>query len=86
MITREIEIDRFTAKSDSGKLCIILVYQQYINAALSRIPNEKFRVQNDMLLSMDSTSTLLILKRLRSPRPGRDLKKSDWFLDKNTGT
>ena len=33
MITREIEIDRFTAKSDSGKLCIIFVYQQYINAA-----------------------------------------------------
>ena len=33
MRNRETEIDRFAAKSDSGKLCIILVYQQYINAA-----------------------------------------------------
>jgi len=41
MITREIEIDRFTAKSDSGKLCIILVYQQYINAATIENPQRE---------------------------------------------
>ena len=45
-----------------------------------RTSNEKFRVQNDTLLSMDSMSTILILKRLRSPRPGKDLRKSDWIL------
>ena len=33
MIAREIETDRFAAKSKIGKLCIILVYQQYIYAA-----------------------------------------------------
>jgi hypothetical protein len=41
MITREIEIDRFTAKSDSGKLCIILVYQQYIGAATIENPQRE---------------------------------------------
>jgi len=41
MITREIETDRFTAKSDNGKLCIILVYQQYINAATIENPQRE---------------------------------------------
>jgi hypothetical protein len=41
MITREIEIARFTAKSDSGKLCIILVYQQYNNAATIENPQRE---------------------------------------------
>jgi hypothetical protein len=41
MITREIEIDRFTAKSDSGKLCIILVYQQYVSAATIENPQRE---------------------------------------------
>ena len=40
MVTREIEIDRFTAKSDSGKLCIILVYQQYISGATPKKQRE----------------------------------------------
>jgi len=58
MIAREIETDRFAAKSKIGKLCIILVYQQYIYQPPSRTSNAKFRVQNDMLLSMDSMSIL----------------------------
>ena len=44
MVTREIEIDRFTAKSDSGKLCIIFVYQQYINAGT--INNSQREIQS----------------------------------------
>jgi hypothetical protein len=41
MIAREIEIDRFPAKSDGGKLCIILVYQPYINAATIENPQRE---------------------------------------------
>ena len=39
MITKEVEIDRFAAKSDTGKLCIIVVFQQYIEVATLRNPH-----------------------------------------------